>query len=116
MHHLLGARFFDRGLAGTGRSRYADQTTSGRVDMENGDSTIITEQTVRETGDFEVTAVVAVDNQTGTSGFYEDKISKDLFAEEEGRSVRRSTRRVPKAARRSDNRATVASWLSASSK
>ena len=47
----------------------AAQTTSGRVDLENGDSTIITEQTAQVTGDFAVNAVVAVDNQSGTSGW-----------------------------------------------
>jgi hypothetical protein len=57
----------------------ADQTTSGRVDLENGNATIITEQTVRETGDFEVTAVVAVDNQSGTSGWV-----CDLYADNPG--------------------------------
>jgi hypothetical protein len=57
----------------------ADQTTSGRVDLEGGDATIITEQTVLETGDFEVSAVVAVDNQTGTSGWV-----CDLYADNPG--------------------------------
>ena len=57
----------------------ADQTTSGRVDLENGDSTIITEQTALETGDFDVSAVVAVDNQTGTSGWV-----CDLYADNPG--------------------------------
>jgi hypothetical protein len=57
----------------------ADQTTSGRVDLENGDSTIITDQTVRATGDFDVTAVVATDNQTGTSGWV-----CDLYADNPG--------------------------------
>ena len=67
------------GPAGPNGALTADQTTSGRVDLENGDSTIITEQTVRETGDFEVSAVVAVDNQSGTSGWV-----CDLYADNPG--------------------------------
>jgi len=57
------------GPAGPAGAVTAAQTTSGRVDMENGDSTIITEQTAQVTGDFAVNAVVAVDNQSGTSGW-----------------------------------------------
>lgn len=67
------------GPPGSAGAVTADQTTSGRVDLENGDSTIITEQTARATGDFEVTAVVAVDNQTGTSGWV-----CDLYADNPG--------------------------------
>jgi hypothetical protein len=57
------------GPAGPAGAVTAAQTTSGRVDLENGDSTIITEQTAQATGDFAVNAVVAVDNQSGTSGW-----------------------------------------------
>ena len=94
MHHCLGAGFRDRGrdrTDGPAGAVTADQTTSGRVDLENGDSTIITEQTALgrtsgfsgavavETGDFEVSAVVAVDNQIGTSGWV-----CDLYADNPG--------------------------------
>jgi hypothetical protein len=57
----------------------ADQTTSGRVDLENGNATIITDQTVQATGDYEVTAVATVDNQSGTSGWV-----CDLYADNPG--------------------------------
>ncbi|MGO9153032.1 MAG: carbohydrate-binding protein [Acidimicrobiales bacterium] len=57
------------GPSGPAGAVAAAQTTSGRVDLENGDATIITEQTAQVTGDFAVNAVVAVDNQSGTSGW-----------------------------------------------
>jgi hypothetical protein len=67
------------GPSGRAGAVTAAQTSSGRVDLENGGSTIITEQTAQVTGDFEVTAVVAVDNQSGTSGWV-----CDLYADNPG--------------------------------